>query len=155
MTYGTLALMTTLFTKIIDGEIPGRFLWSDERAVSFLTIGPITHGHALVVPREPVDEWVDADDDLLAHLMSVAKRIGTAQKESWDCPRTGLMVAGFEVPHLHVHVWPVYSLHDFSFEHVDPSPSAESLDDAAERIRVALIDLGHVENVPADVSRPI
>ena len=111
--------MTTLFTKIIDGEIPGRFLWSDERAVSFLTIGPITHGHALVVPREPVDEWLDADEDLLAHVTSVAKRIGNAQKASWDCPRVGLMVAGFEVPHLHVHVWPVYSLHDFSFEHVD------------------------------------
>lgn len=140
--------MSTLFTKIIEGEIPGRFVWSDPRCVAFLTVGPITNGHTLVVPREEVDHWLDADDELFAHVNAVARRIGQAQQAAWNPPRIGLMVAGFEVPHLHVHVWPVYSLEDFSFAGVDPDPDPAALDTNADRIRTRLRDAGHNEFVP-------
>ncbi|KHL15815.1 diadenosine tetraphosphate (Ap4A) HIT family hydrolase [Mumia flava] len=144
--------MSTLFTKIIDGEIPGRFLWADDRAVAFLTIGPIRPGHALVVPRQEVDHWLDADDDLLAHLTQVAKRIGSAQQAAFAPPRIGLMVAGFEVPHLHVHVWPVHDLGDFSFERVEQDPDPARLDADAAAIREALVTQGDGAHVPPDVS---
>ncbi|KAA1420528.1 HIT family protein [Mumia zhuanghuii] len=144
--------MSTLFTKIIAGEIPGRFVWADDEVVAFLSIGPIRPGHTLVVPRAEIDHWIDADDALLARLTAVAKRIGAAQQAEWDSPRVGTMVAGFEVPHLHVHVWPVWGLDDFSFAAVDPDPSPEALDEAAERLRARLTALGHGDHVPADVS---
>ena len=95
-------IVLTLFSRIIEGEIPGRFVWRDERCVAFLTIAPLRPGHTLVVPRAEVDEWTDADDDLMAHLMVVARRIGAAQKTGFDAPRAGLVVAGFEVAHLDV-----------------------------------------------------
>ncbi|MGH3994489.1 MAG: HIT family protein, partial [Pseudonocardiaceae bacterium] len=94
--------MSTLFSRIIQGELPGRFVWSDKRCVAFLTIAPLRPGHALVVPRDEVDEWTDTDDDLLTELMLVAKRVGAAQRTAFDAPRAGLIVAGFEVPHAHL-----------------------------------------------------
>jgi diadenosine tetraphosphate (Ap4A) HIT family hydrolase len=146
--------MPTLFSSIISGDIPGRFIWADDTAVALLTIGPITSGHTLVVPRREVNHWTDADDDLLAHLIQVAKRIGAAQRTEWNAPRAGLMVAGFEVPHLHVHVWPVFDLTDFGFDKVDSDPEPAALDEAARRLRERLLADGHGEHVPADVSRP-
>ena len=98
--------MTTLFTKIIDGAIPGRFVWADDLVVAFLTIEPITDGHTLVVPRAEIEQLTDAPDDLLAHLISVTKTIGLAQRAAWGAPRAAVLVAGFEIPHLHVHVVP-------------------------------------------------
>lgn len=144
--------MPTLFSSIISGEIPARFVWADETAVAFLTIGPINAGHTLVVPRQEVDQWTDADDDLLVHLIGVAKRIGAAQKDEWDAPRAGLMVAGFDVPHLHVHVWPVFDPADFGFDRVDPDPAPAAMDAAARRLRERLVVHGHGEHVPPDVS---
>ncbi|MBW9208460.1 HIT family protein [Mumia sp. zg.B21] len=144
--------MSTLFTKIIAGEIPGRFVWADDEVVAFLSIGPIRQGHTLAVPRTEVDHWIDAEDVLLARLTSVAKRIGAAQQAEWDSPRVGTMIAGFEIPHLHVHVWPVWDLDDFSFAAVDPDPPAASLDEAAERLRARLVAQGQGAHVPEDVS---
>lgn len=92
--------MSTLFTKIINGEIPGRFIWQDEDCVSFLTIGPLTDGHALVVPRLEVDKWTDAAPELVTKLMAVAQTIGQAQVSVFGAPRAGLTIAGFEVEHL-------------------------------------------------------
>jgi diadenosine tetraphosphate (Ap4A) HIT family hydrolase len=100
--------MATLFTRIIDGEIPGRFVWADDVCVAFTTIAPISDGHALVVPRDEVDQLTAASDELLAHLIAVAKTIGLAQQAAWDAPRAALLVAGFEVPHLHLHVLPAW-----------------------------------------------
>jgi histidine triad (HIT) family protein len=141
--------MSTVFTKIIDGELPGRFVWSDDRAVGFLSINPLSQGHTLVVPREEVDHWVDADLGLLAHLTTVSHAIGTAVRTVWQPPRVGLLVAGFEVPHLHLHVFPAWSMADFDFAN-----AAQSVDDAeqdahADTLRAALRDAGHGAHVPS------
>ena len=140
--------MSTLFTKIIDGEIPGRFVWKDEHCVAFLTIGPITHGHTLVVPREEVDHWVDAPAELMNHLLAVAGHIGKAQKRAFGSLRAGLMIAGFEVPHLHVHVWPTNSLADFDLARADGNPDPATMDANAHTLREALRADGHGDLVP-------
>jgi histidine triad (HIT) family protein len=141
--------MSTLFTRIIDGEIPGRFVWADEACVAFATIAPITDGHVLVVPRAEVARFTDADDDLLAHLTRVAKRIGTAQQEAFGAPRAALLVAGFEVPHLHLHVLPAWGEEQLSFAHARQDLPAAQLDASAERLRDALRAGGHGAQVPA------
>ena len=137
--------MATLFTKIIDGDIPGRFVWSDDRCVVFLTIAPIAPGHALVVPREEVDHWIDLDDDLAAHLMVVAKAVGRAQQAAFGSARVGMIIAGLEVPHTHLHVIPIETEADLSFARADAGASAEALDAAADRLRSALAAHGHDE----------
>lgn len=146
--------MSTLFTRIIDGEIPGRFVWADEACVAFATIAPITDGHVLVVPRAEVPRFTDADDDLLAHLTLVAKRIGTAQQEAFDAPRAALLVAGFEVPHLHLHVLPAWGEEQLSFANARQDLPAAQLDASAERLRDALRAGGHGARVPATLGSP-
>lgn len=132
--------MPTLFTRIINGDLPGRFVWTDDRAVAFLTIAPLTAGHTLVVPRAEVDDWTDLEPQLLAHVMTVSRTIGAALKRAFDAPRAGLVVAGFEVPHAHVHVFPAWQMSDFDFGRVDPGVSAEELDANQKRILDALAD---------------
>lgn len=146
--------MTTLFTRIIDGEIPGRFVWADDRAVAFATIAPITDGHVLVVPRAEVAQLTDADDDLLAHLVVVAKAIGRAQQAAFDAPRAALLVAGFEVPHLHLHVLPAWGEAELSFTNARHDVPAAELDAAAERLRAELVSQGHAARVPATLTSP-
>lgn len=146
--------MTTLFTRIIAGEIPGRFVWADDVAVAFATIAPITDGHALVVPRAEIDQLTDAPDDVLAHLVVVAKTIGRAQQAAWQAPRAALLVAGFEVPHLHLHVLPAWDEASLSFAHARPDLPPEQLDAAAERLRAALVAQGDGAHVPAALGSP-
>ena len=135
--------MTTLFSRIIDGDLPARFVWRDEIAVAFLSINPLRPGHALVVPRVEVDDWLDLDPTVAAHLMTVAQIIGVAQKKGLGAPRVALIIAGLEVPHVHLHVTPMASEADLNFGRADPSPSPTSMDDAAARIRDALRTDGH------------
>jgi histidine triad (HIT) family protein len=141
----TLLDVATLFTRIIDGELPGRFVWRDEQAVAFLTINPLTTGHTLVVPRLEVDHWLDLDPALTAHLTAVAQHIGTAQVVAFDATRVGLIIAGLEVPHTHLHVLPIRSEGDLNFAHADPSPDPADLDLAAAALREALAAAGHAE----------
>lgn len=129
--------MPTLFTRIINGELPGRFVYTDDRAVAFLSIAPLNPGHTLVVPRTEVDQWTDADGPLLHHCMDVAQRIGVAAKQAFDAPRAGVVIAGLEVPHLHVHVFPAWSESDFDFARAKPATD-EELDSAAAKLRAAL-----------------
>jgi histidine triad (HIT) family protein len=130
--------MATVFTKIIQGEIPGTFVWRDERCVAFLSINPLRDGHTLVVPVEEIDHWIDAPADLRDHLFSVAQVIGGALQEAFRPERVGLMIAGLEVPHLHLHVVPIDGVHDLDFANAATSVDREHLDHAAERIRSAL-----------------
>jgi histidine triad (HIT) family protein len=129
--------MPTLFTRIINRELPGKFVYEDETVVAFLSINPIVFGHTLVVPRLEVDQWTDAPDDVLQHLTAVAKKIGEAAKDAFGAPRAGLIIAGLEIPHLHVHVFPVWSMGNFSFANARPATEAE-LDDAAAKLTAAL-----------------
>ena len=122
----------------MTGELPGRFVYTDDLVSAFLTILPVRPGHTLIVPRQEIDQWTDADPELLTHCTAVAQRIGQAVKQAWQAPRASLVIAGFEVEHLHLHVWPVWGLGDFDFTEADPNPSPESLDDAQARIRAAL-----------------
>ena len=129
--------MATVFTRIINGELPGRFVYTDDLVVAFLSIMPLTEGHTLVVPRQEVDQWTDAGEPLLHHCMDVARRIGNAAKQAFSAPRAGLVIAGLEVPHLHVHVFPAWSLEDFSFSRAKPA-SEEEIREAAAKLRAAL-----------------
>ncbi len=142
--------MSTLFTKIINGQIPGRFVWSDEQCVGFLSIGPLSDGHTLVVPRAEINEFTDASDELLTHLTLVATAIGRTQKRVFSAARAGLMIAGFEVPHLHVHVWPTNSLADFDLANAEVNPDPSRLDANAQVLREGLRADGHSQFVPAD-----
>lgn len=135
--------MATLFTRVIEGELPGRFVWRDERCVAFLSIAPLRPGHALVVPIAEVDHWLDLDPDLLAHLTGVAHTIGRAQMAAFRPARVGLIVAGLEVPHCHLHIVPMDSERDLSFANANSATSAAELDDAAERLRGALHEQGY------------
>jgi histidine triad (HIT) family protein len=142
--------MSTLFTRIINGEIPGRFVWKDHDVVAFLTIAPITPGHTLVVPREEVDSWTHASPELLVKVMDVAQKIGKVQEDLYDAKRVGVLMEGFEVDHLHVHVWPAYSMADFEVHNVDHNPDPAVMDATAVKLRAALRSAGHTEFVPED-----
>lgn len=137
--------MASVFTKIIDGELPGRFVWKDDRAVAFLTINPVKPGHTLVVTREEVDHWIDLDPDLAQHVMGVCHSVGRAIQQAFAPKRVGQAIVGIEVPHVHVHLIPIDAIADLDFSRADPDPKPEDLDAAAERIRAALREQGHGE----------
>jgi diadenosine tetraphosphate (Ap4A) HIT family hydrolase len=130
--------MATIFSRIINGELPGRFVHRDEICVAFLTIAPICEGHTLVVPRAEVDHWIDLDTDTIAHLSKVAHRIGNAQRSAFGAERISLIIAGLEVPHTHLHVLPIRTEADIDFGRADPNVAPEDLDRAADRLREAL-----------------
>lgn len=137
--------MPTVFTHIIEGRIPGTFVWKDSRCVAFLSINPLAPGHTLVVPRREVDQWLDLEPEESAHLYGVARVIGLAQREAFPCERVGLIVAGFEVPHTHLHVIPTRGMQDLSFSNAAESVSREELDRNAEAIRARLRALDRKE----------
>ena len=130
--------MTTIFSRIINGEIPGTFVHRDDLCVVFMSINPMAVGHALVVPIEEVDHWVDCSPPLAAHLFAVSHRIGKAQQVAFGCDRVGLIIAGYEVPHAHIHLIPTTHMGQLSFANAAHSVDHDSLVDAARRIREAL-----------------
>ena len=130
--------MASVFTRIIAGELPAHFVWQDDSCVAFLSIEPLRPGHTLVVPRAEVDHWIDLDDDTVAALMRVARMIAGAQQEIYRPTKVGLMIAGLEVPHAHVHVSPIDGMHDLDFANAGPFPGDETLAAEAARIRAAL-----------------
>jgi histidine triad (HIT) family protein len=137
--------MPTIFTRIIQGELPGTFVWRDDRAVAFLSINPMAPGHTLVVPVEEADHWIDLSPDLVAHLTAVSHEIGKAQQRAFGCEKVGLIIAGYEVPHVHLHVIPTRSMDQLSFANAARSVTREELDDAAGRIRAELRAAGRAE----------
>jgi histidine triad (HIT) family protein len=137
--------VASLFTRIIKGELPGRFVWRDDRAVAFLTIQPLKPGHALVVPIEEVDHWLDLSPDLAQHLTHVSQQVGKAIDRAFAPAKVGLIIAGLEVSHVHLHVTPIHELQDLNFANADPNPDPVEMDAAAEKIRAALRELGCAE----------
>jgi histidine triad (HIT) family protein len=136
--------MASVFTLIMEGKIPGNFVWKDDKAVAILTIQPIRQGHVLVIPREEIDHWNDLPLDLAAHLMQVSHKIANALKLAYPARRVGLMIAGLEVPHTHIHLVPVDSMGDLSFDHAK-SADADVLKQTAEKIRGVLQQQGYSE----------
>ena len=130
--------MATIFTKIIDGEIPGTFVWRDEQCVAFMSINPLRLGHVLVVPRMEIDHWINCPDELRDHLFEVSQAIATAIQQVWSPAKVGLMIAGLEVPHLHIHLVPIDGVHDLDFANAAASVGREELEDAAGSIRYVL-----------------
>lgn len=133
--------MATIFSKIINGELPGRFVHEDDEFVAFLTIAPVTQGHTLVVPRAEIDQWQDIDPAVWGRLTALSQKVGRAVMKAFDAPRSGLLIAGLEVPHLHIHVFPAYTMGNFDISGADPNPSPESLDEAQAKIKAALAEL--------------
>jgi len=133
--------MTTLFTRIIDGDLPGHFVYRDDTVVAFLSIGPIATGHTLVVPIAEVDHWIDLDDETVAHLNVVAKKVGRAQVAAFGAERVGLIIAGLEVPHCHLHVLPIHSEKDLDFNKARSDVPAEELAAVAARLAAAIDEL--------------
>jgi len=133
--------VATLFTQIINGDIPGLFVWKDERAVAFMSINPLNAGHVLVVPRAEIDHWLDLPAELAQHLMTVSQALGQALQRAFNPARVGLVIAGFEVPHCHVHVVPAAGMHHLDFARAATSSDPAELASAAEAIRTALREL--------------
>ena len=130
--------MSTVFEMIIDGRIPGVFVHRDEQCVVFMSINPMADGHCLVVPIEPVDHWVDSSPQLAAHLFAVSHRVGIAQRDAFRCDRVGMIIAGYEVPHAHIHLIPTNNMGQLSFANAAASVDPSALEAAAARIRDAL-----------------
>ena len=126
--------MASLFTRIINGEIPCHKLCEDEDYLAFLEIRPINPGHALVVPKREVDYIFDIDDDVLGGMMVFSKKVAQAIKRGIDCKRIGVMVAGLEVPHAHIHLIPIQALGDLNFSHQKDADNKD-LAQIAEKIR--------------------
>ncbi len=129
--------MASVFTLIMEGKIPGNFVYQDDIAIAILTIQPIREGHVLVIPRQEVDQWSDLPVDTAAHLTKVSHKIANAMKTIFPCKRIGLMIAGLEVPHTHIHLVPMDSMDDLSFEYAR-NADGETLKKTAEKIRAAL-----------------
>ncbi|MDH4168886.1 MAG: HIT family protein [Acidimicrobiia bacterium] len=140
--------MTTLFTRIIDGELPGRFVWRDDTAVAFLALHPLAEGHTLVVPVAEVDQWTDLPVEAAAHTMTVAHHVANAQKAAFAADRIGLIIAGFEVPHTHLHVFGAADMRAFDFANASAQAEPPGMDEAADAIRAALVAAGHAPRVP-------
>ncbi len=134
--------MPTIFTKIIEGEIPGTFVWRDDRCVAFMSINPLRPGHVLVVPRDEVDHWIDCPPDLSDRLMAVSRSIGRAIHQVYDPEKVGLMIAGLEVPHLHIHLVPIDGVHDLDFANAARSVERDDLEEQAASIRYVLDSMG-------------
>lgn len=132
--------MSTVFSKVINGDLPGRFVYRSSDVVAFLSIEPLTYGHVLVVPVEEVDKWTDMAPELWARVNAVAYEIGNAVIQAFDVPRAGNVIAGFEVPHAHIHVFPASSMDDFNFANVIPADQTNeaAMDEAAQKLRAAL-----------------
>ena len=143
--------MSSLFTRIRKGELPGHMIWDDGLCFAILTIKPIREGHLLVIPHAEVDHWYDMDSALNAHVFDIARLLSQTLRSLFPCEKVGLMIAGLEVRHAHLHLIPVMAIADLNFALAQDREDALQLQ-TANRIRQALRAAGHT-SVPAD--RPI
>lgn len=141
--------MPSIFTQIIEGRLPGQFVWKDEVCVAIMTIAPLKPGHTLVIPRQEVDAWTDLDPAVLEHLIRVAQAIGRALDRIYRPEKVGLTILGLEVPHVHLHVSCIWGPHDLDFGRADAKASPAGIAEAARELRAALREAGHSEVVEA------
>lgn len=143
--------MSSVFSSIIAGQLPGRFAYADDTCVVLSTIEPIVDGHMLVIPRQEVNSFVEAGDELLGHLMMVAKRVGLALQQAYPGTRAVMIIAGFDVAHLHLHVFPALDQASMVFALAHTVPG-EQLDTACALVRQALTDIGYGAFVPPNMT---
>jgi|SRR5690554_6793356 len=129
--------MSTIFTKIIDGDIPSYKVAENDDFLAFLDIQPIVEGHLLVIPKKPVDYIFDLEDDHLGGLMAFAKSVAKKMDKVFDCERIGMTVIGLEVPHAHVHLMPINGIADMDFNKEKLEFSADEMEAMAKSIREA------------------
>ena len=127
--------MASIFTEIVNGEIPCHKIHESDDYLAFLDISPLAEGHTLVIPKKEVDYIFDMEDDLLAGMTLFAKKVAKAVKASIPCERIGVAVIGLEVPHAHVHLVPINGIGDINFSKPKLQLSQEALAATAERIR--------------------
>ena len=126
--------MTSIFTKIINREIPGRIIWEDSICVAMVDIRPLNRGHVLIVPREEVDRWHELSAESINHLMAVAHEVAKVQQLIFKPTRIGLMIAGFEVPHTHIHCVPIEDMSHLDFTQAEMG-DPDDLDEVADLLR--------------------
>lgn len=127
--------MASIFTKIINREIPAHIVAEDENYIAFLDVNPLVEGHCLIVPKKEIDYIFDMEDELLAGLHIFSKKVAKAIKKSISCRRVGVAVIGLEVPHVHVHLVPLNTMDDINFTRKKLQPSKEELADTAADIK--------------------
>lgn len=130
--------MASIFTKIVNGEIPCYKIAENDKFLAFLDIMPLATGHTLVIPKKEVDYIFDVNDEDYAELWSFAKYVAKAVGQAIPCKRVGVAVIGLEVPHAHIHLVPLNKVSDINFERPKLNPSQEELLDAATKIKAKL-----------------
>lgn len=143
--------MSSLFTRIRQGELPGHIVWDDDQCFAILTLKPIREGHVLVIPREEVDHWYDMDAALTAHVFGIARVLSQTMKQLFPCQKVGMMIAGLEVRHAHVHLIPITEIADLNFSLAQDRDNALQAE-TAFNFRRALRDAGYT-SVPAESFR--
>jgi histidine triad (HIT) family protein len=133
--------MPTLFTRILNGDIPGTFVYRDDSCAAFLSINPLAEGHVLVVPVEEVDHWLDLSPTLSEHLFHVSHRLGIALQKAFPCERVGMIIAGYEINHCHIHLIPTQNITQFNFANAAATVEREALKQQASKIINALENL--------------
>lgn len=128
--------MATIFTKILNHELPGHFVYEDDKCGVFLSIAPLREGHALIVPKAEVDHWLDLSEEDALHCFAVARRVGKALMKVFKPRKIGLMIAGLEVPHAHIHAVPIMEESDLDFSRAGRA-GAEELAKTAAALRAA------------------
>jgi len=133
--------MASIFTKIINREIPAHIVAEDDRFIAFLDINPLVIGHTLVIPKKEIDYIYDIEDGLLKDLHIFTKRVAKAIEKVCDCNRIGVSVIGLEVPHAHIHLIPINSMDDMNFARPKLSPSQPELAEIAGKISNAFLSI--------------
>lgn len=127
--------MASIFTKIIDREIPAHVVAEDDQHIAFLDINPLTTGHTLVIPKREVDYIYDLTDQEYIQLQMFSKKVAKAIESTVDCERIGIAVIGLEVPHAHIHLIPINSMDDMNFSRPKLTPNQEELARTAQAIK--------------------
>lgn len=138
--------MSSIFTRILAGDLPGHFIWKDDLCFAILTIQPIRTGHAIVIPNTEINHWDDVPPATAAHLIQVSQHVAKAIKQLVPCKRVGLMVVGLEVPHTHLHVMPIDTPADMDFKYAS-AVSPQELEKTAAALRKVLQAAGHPQAV--------
>lgn len=131
--------MASIFSKIVNGEIPCYKISENEKFLAFLDVAPLVHGHILVIPKKEIDYIFDIPDTDLAEMIVFAKHVAKAQKQAITCKRIGIAVIGLEVPHAHIHLVPMNTSNDLNFTQPKLKPSQDELSLIAEKIRAKIV----------------